>query len=142
MVYVTDENDNAPILEKTEYLFKLKENSPFGQVVGRVSATDVDLGRNAELTYKFATENELFTIDEQTGFISAIKVIDREVLAQTSFDLEVIVSDLGLVSKSTIANVIIAITDENDNSPQFNKDLYEATISEDAKIGEYRLNIK
>ena len=77
-------------------------NSPFGQVVGRVSATDVDLGRNAELTYKFTTKNELFAIDEQTGFISSIKVIDRETLSQTTFDLKVIVSDLGLVPQNAI----------------------------------------
>ena len=55
----TDENDNPPVLEKTQYHFTLPENSPFGQVIGRVSATDVDLGRNAELTYKFTTKNEL-----------------------------------------------------------------------------------
>ena len=98
----TDENDNSPVLEKTQYHFTLPENSPFGQVIGRVSATDVDLGRNAELTYKFTTKNELFAIDEQTGFISSIKVIDRETLSQTTFDLKVIVSDLGLVSQNAI----------------------------------------
>ena len=46
VIYVTDENDNAPILEKTQYDFYLTENSPADTVIGRVSAYDLDLARN------------------------------------------------------------------------------------------------
>ena len=49
VIYVTDENDNAPILDKNEYVFKLKENSAAETIIGRVSAYDIDIGRNAEI---------------------------------------------------------------------------------------------
>ena len=107
---MTDENDNAPILEKTEYEFYLTENSPADTVIGRVSAYDLDLGRNAEITYKFAIENDRFEIDKQSGFISSKIVIDRENMATSSeFDIEVIVSDQGLVAQTAVAKVLISI---------------------------------
>ena len=135
VIYVTDENDNAPILDKNEYVFKLKENSAAETIIGRVSAYDIDIGRNAEIVYRFAADNDLFSIDKQTGFISSKSIIDRENMATPSFDVEVIVSDLGLVPKSTSANVLIIITDENDNRPKFNSELYEASISESSNFG-------
>ena len=131
VIYVTDENDNAPILEKTEYEFYLHENSPADTVIGRVSAYDLDLGRNAEITYKFAIENDRFEIDKQSGFISSKIVIDRENMATSSeFDIEVIVSDQGLVAQTAVAKVLISILDENDNKPVFSQDTYQAEISE------------
>ena len=136
VIYVTDENDNAPILEKTEYEFYLTENSPADTVIGRVSAYDLDLGRNAEITYKFAIENDRFEIDKQSGFISSKIVIDRENMATSSeFDIEVIVSDQGLVAQTAVAKVLISILDENDNKPVFSQDTYQAEISEGNFLG-------
>ncbi len=136
VIYVIDENDNAPILEKNEYVFYLKENQEPDTVIGRVSAYDLDLGRNAEINFKFANhDNDLFKIDKQTGFISSKTLIDRESLPTASFDLEVIVSDLGLVPQTTSANVLISILDENDNAPLFSQRAYDAEVGENANIG-------
>lgn len=135
VIYVTDENDNAPILEKNEYVFYLKENSEADTVIGRVSAYDLDLGRNAEIAYKFATDNDLFKIDKQSGFVSSRVSIDRENMQTSSFDLEVIVSDLGLVPQTSSATVLISILDENDNKPEFSQENYQSTISESANLG-------
>lgn len=137
VIYVTDENDNTPILDKNEYVFYLEENNPADTVIGRISASDLDLGRNAEITYRFASDSNLFAIDEQSGFITTKKSLDREAMTigQDSFDLVVIVSDRGVVAKSISANINIVIVDQNDNSPQFSTDLYEAVVSEAAKRG-------
>ena len=135
VIYVTDDNDNAPILDKTEYIFQLRENSPAGTVIGRISAHDLDLGRNAEITYKLASPNDLFEVNKQSGFITSKTGIDRESLPSSSFDLAVVVSDLGLVPKSTTANLIIEIIDENDNPPKFSQNAYQASISEGASLG-------
>ena len=97
VIYVTDENDNAPILDKNEYVFKLKENSAAETIIGRVSAYDIDIGRNAEIVYRFAANNDLFSIDKQTGFISSKSVIDRENMATPSFDVEVIVHMISII---------------------------------------------
>ena len=117
--------------EKNEYEFYLQENSPAETVIGRVSAYDLDLGRNAEITYKFTIENDHFEIDKQSGFISSKIVVDRENMATSSeFDIEVIASDQGLVAQTAVAKVLISILDENDNKPVFSQDTYQAVISE------------
>ena len=45
-VLVTDENDNNPLFEKPLYEAALRENSPEGTVILKVTATDPDAGFN------------------------------------------------------------------------------------------------
>ena len=95
----------------------------------------MDLGRNAEITYKFTIENDHFEIDKQSGFISSKIVVDRENMATSSeFDIEVIASDQGLVAQTAVAKVLISILDENDNKPVFSQDTYQAVISEGKSV--------
>ena len=141
VVYVTDENDNTPILDEADYIMYIHENEAPSTVVGRVSASDADVGRNAELSFAFAGNTpapEYFRIDRQTGFISSKVSIDREALViatgQDSFQLEVLVSDNGVIPKTATAAVSIVVVDRNDNEPEFSSDSYEAVISEAAKV--------
>ena len=70
VVYVADENDNSPILTSDNDVVHVDENSSPGTVVGRVSASDADVGRNAELTYTFAngmTSDNFLAVDPRTG---------------------------------------------------------------------------
>merc|ERR1739848_894302 len=59
----------------------------------------------------------------------------------SSFDIEVIVSDQGLVAQTTVAKVLISILDENDNKPVFSQDTYQKTISEGANLGAEVINV-
>ena len=78
VVYVTDVNDNSPRFVRDSYVFYLRENEEPESVVGRVSATDRDVGRNADLSYKFASShNHYFSIDQRTGLISSAVTVDR-----------------------------------------------------------------
>jgi hypothetical protein len=70
VVYVADENDNSPILVSDNDVVYVDENSSPDTVVGRVSASDADIGRNAELTYTFAngmTSDNFLSVDSRTG---------------------------------------------------------------------------
>ena len=72
VVYVADENDNSPILVSDNDVVYVEENSSPDTVVGRVSASDADVGRNAELTYTFAngmTSDNFLSVDPRTGKI-------------------------------------------------------------------------
>ena len=99
VIRVTDDNDNAPRFDGGGggFAFSLRENSGAGTVVGRVTATDPDLGRNAELVYSLddqhrgtsSTSSSLYglSIDPATGFVSAEAPIDRErLVAETGRD--------------------------------------------------------
>ena len=55
IVYVVDVNDNEPVFEKLFYNISVHVNFPIGGVVGYVSATDADEGRNAQVMYSSPT---------------------------------------------------------------------------------------
>ncbi|KAI4896458.1 hypothetical protein NFI96_015228 [Prochilodus magdalenae] len=116
-VTVLDANDNAPVFSQSVYKVSLPENSPLGTVVFTVSATDADEGVNGEVLYAFdhisETNKEIFTLDPKSGEISLIGSIDFE--EETSFELQIQAKDgPGLV---TYSEVIIELTDINDNTP-------------------------
>ena len=69
LVTVLDDNDNDPRFEKDFYGFELLENLPSGTLVGSVSASDPDLGKNALLRYAVVQANSSFTVDPDTGKI-------------------------------------------------------------------------
>ena len=150
VIYVMDENDNDPVLiprlnskGEDSYIFYLAENEPGNSVVGRITAVDADIGRNAELSYKFGgslnTDFQYFTIDSSTGFIWSTVSIDREDFhrenGQDSMQFDVIVSDNGIIkSRTASVTITIEIVDRNDNAPEFSESSYGATISEGANI--------
>lgn len=67
LVTVLDDNDNDPRFERDFYGFELLENLPAGTIVGSVSATDPDLGKNSLLRYSVIQANSSFTVDPDTG---------------------------------------------------------------------------
>ena len=142
VIYVADENDNSPVLLSDNDVVYVEENSNADTIVGRVSASDADIGRNAELTYTFSnglTTDNFLRIDPRTGFISSTSTVDREALirelGRDSFQLDIVVSDNGVFRRSTSVAVNVVVVDQNDNAPEFTEYFYEAAISENAKVG-------
>lgn len=64
-----DVNDNAPSFQRRDYTVTVPEDVAVGTEVLRVLATSVDIGPNAEITYRIRLGNELgkFTIDRSLG---------------------------------------------------------------------------
>ncbi|XP_052342974.1 protocadherin gamma-A11-like [Oncorhynchus keta] len=134
-VTVLDANDNAPVFSQAVYKASLPENSPLDTVVVTVSATDADDGVNGEVTYDFAhvseEDDKLFSIDRKTGEIRVIGTIDFEEMSY--FELRIKAKDgLGLAS---YVNVIIDITDVNDNAPVIYLQSLTNPIPENASPG-------
>ncbi|OWF51064.1 cadherin-related tumor suppressor-like [Mizuhopecten yessoensis] len=135
-IYILDDNDKRPLFDNASYLFGISENQPAGTVVGMVKATDLDIGRNAELSYYLDQNQDNFTIDAQTGEISSLRPFDREYLNQTmgrtSYTFSVYVTDNGLQRLTDSVMVVVNVLDVNDNPPQFKDKVYRASLLEDA----------
>ncbi|XP_061581342.1 protocadherin gamma-A2-like isoform X38 [Cololabis saira] len=134
-VTVLDANDNAPVFSQDIYKVSLPENSPVDTLVVTVRASDADEGVNGDVTYDFGhvTEDvmEAFSINNKAGDIRIIGDIDYE--KTTSYEIRVKAKDgLGL---SSYANVIISITDVNDNAPVVSLKSLSNPISEDTPPG-------
>lgn len=131
---IIDENDNAPQFTNTTFTFTIAENEPADSFVGKLTAIDRDIGRNAELIFTLSNVQNDFTIDPRNGFIKTIHEFDRESLVQSTGQpfviLEAIVSDNGVVRLKDKVKVKIIISDVNDNAPQFIRAPYKVQISE------------
>lgn len=82
-------------------------------------------------------QSQQFEIDEKTGeiFVANEADIDRE--KQSEIILSVVATDQGLPidgQRSTTANVIVKVWDENDNLPVFRQKSYYASIAENLSL--------
>ncbi|XP_046748553.1 fat-like cadherin-related tumor suppressor homolog isoform X2 [Diprion similis] len=70
VVTVLDTNDLSPLFYPTEYEVTVPEDTPLHRSVVKVTADDADLGRNGEIYYSFAEENEQFAVHPVSGVIT------------------------------------------------------------------------
>ena len=135
-VNIIDENDNAPMFEKGNYqTVSFLENSAPGTAVHQFVVTDLDTGDNSNVKFKIlasGNENAPFSINSDLGLISVTDVLDRE--RKSSYQLKVVASDDGEVPLSTTCTLIVNLVDENDNSPQFERDIYNFLLPNDLTL--------
>ncbi|XP_068607100.1 protocadherin-7 [Brachionichthys hirsutus] len=115
VVQLTDRNDNAPKFVQEIFTFYVKENLLANSPVGMVTVTDADEGENAELSLFIEKEQEVFSIENNTGTIFSAASFDREKLSTYTFRVRAV--DGGEPSKTATATVSLFVTDENDNAP-------------------------
>ncbi|XP_041976162.1 protocadherin-like wing polarity protein stan isoform X2 [Aricia agestis] len=141
-INITDANNYAPVFENAPYTASVFEDAPVGTTVLVVSATDSDVGVNAQVTYTLSSEvsseavphhDREFLIHPHTGAITTNKPLDRETMS--GYLLTVTARDGGVPSLSDTTDVEISVVDVNDNEPVFKQHLYTATIMEDALVG-------
>ncbi|XP_066185597.1 protocadherin gamma-A5-like [Sylvia atricapilla] len=134
-VTVVDANDNAPVFSQAEYMVRVAEDVPVGSVLVTVTATDADEGLNGHVTYFFKkiTEkaSQIFKLDVDLGEITLLRSLDFE--EGEYYKMEVQAHDGGGLFDKT--NVMVFVTDVNDNSPVLTVSSALAEISEDAPTG-------
>lgn len=139
VIHVIDENDNPPQFTNSTFTFQVLENQPPDSFVGKLTATDKDIGRNAELIFSLSNLQNDFAIDPKNGFIRTLHVFDRENLVQLNghsfITLEATVTDNGTPRLKDKVKVNVYIADENDNAPKFLRTPYKVQISEGSSVG-------
>ena len=119
-IQVTDVNDVRPQFSMETFKFFIEENKKSRFSVGFINATDPDLGLGGKLTYSLLTNKKQkflpFKIKDD-GMISAIMSLDHEF--QNIYKFQVFVKDNGIPSLNNTVNVIVEVTDKNDNAPYF-----------------------
>ena len=118
-VKVMDVNDEKPHFSQKTFQFKINENQKSRVHVGSINATDPDLGAGGKLTYSLLPKNKQFLPFKitDTGLISTIMSLDHEF--QDIYEFHVLVKDNGKPSLNASVNVVVEISDNNDNAPYF-----------------------
>nr|XP_033954155.1 protocadherin Fat 3 [Pseudochaenichthys georgianus] len=122
-IKVLDTNDLRPLFSPTSYSFVVSESAPLGASIGRVTATDADVGSNGEFYYFFKNRIELFAVHPTSGIITLTgrPRLDR----QERFNLEVQVVDRGMKlygsnGISSTARLVLTVERVNNFPPVLN----------------------
>uniref|UniRef100_A0A3B5KN63 Protocadherin 7b n=1 Tax=Xiphophorus couchianus TaxID=32473 RepID=A0A3B5KN63_9TELE len=115
VVLVGDKNDNDPKFMQDVFTFYVKENLDPNSPVGMVTVIDADKGQNAEMGLFIEEEEEIFSIENETGTIISTLSFDRE--QKTTYTFRVKAVDGGDPPRSATATVSLFVMDENDNAP-------------------------
>ncbi|CAF0714325.1 unnamed protein product [Brachionus calyciflorus] len=153
-IYVDDANDQAPQFQSNTYTETINEDFPIGERVLVVTATDKDIGINAELSYGLKSEclvrNSIYTGNDDLDCVDGVREpkyfkVDTEREANSGFvklsksvnydppdyhrlfKLNVSVSD-GVHQNFT--TVFINIADVNDEAPKFKEPVKNVPVYE------------
>ncbi|XP_035983408.1 protocadherin gamma-C5-like [Fundulus heteroclitus] len=121
-VSITDVNDNPPIFAQPSYNVYLKENGVPGSILYSVSASDLDSGENAKISYSIldskvqdVSVSSYVYINSDNGSIYSMHSFDYEKLKV--FQIQVQAKDQGSPPLSSNTTVHVFILDQNDNAP-------------------------
>ncbi|XP_040169864.1 fat-like cadherin-related tumor suppressor homolog isoform X5 [Anopheles arabiensis] len=133
-VTVLDANDNPPYCLKYRYREQLSEGARPGTHVLQVLANDMDEPANSRLRF-YLTGNgaEDFNLDKDTGHLKTARKLDRE--TQSRYSLMAHVQDRDHPGWECSSQIELALTDLNDNAPEFSMNPYSVTLPEDAEVG-------
>ncbi|KAL6472191.1 hypothetical protein MHYP_G00183790 [Metynnis hypsauchen] len=142
---IMDINDNAPQFRRERITLDISEAATPGERFSLTNAVDADVGENSIETY-YLSDSDEFTIDIQSGSDGTKYVdlvlkdsLDREKKAVHNLILTAV--DGGTPPRSGTASVIVQVLDTNDNSPQFDKQVYSVELIENASIGTLLLQL-
>uniref|UniRef100_A0A8C5MEQ0 Cadherin domain-containing protein n=1 Tax=Leptobrachium leishanense TaxID=445787 RepID=A0A8C5MEQ0_9ANUR len=138
MIIVEDLNDNAPSFDKPFYQCSVTEGAPKGTLVFKLNATDLDQGKNGEISYDFNKlvpehVKNVFSLDKHTGEIRVIGDIDFE--TSNLFEIQIDAVDGGDYPMVGHCKLLVSVVDINDNPPEMTVTSLAVPVPEDAPQG-------
>nr|XP_039270866.1 protocadherin Fat 4-like isoform X2 [Styela clava] len=140
IIEIEDVNDNPPTFDQDSYIGHVREDQT--RKILSLSATDPDNGENGKVSYSIVNDQsespEKFKVAFSSGVLRNKVKLDREI--KSSYKLVIRATDGGSIPLHRDIVVYIIVDDVNDNPPKFTR-LFSASILEDAKIGDYVLQV-
>ncbi|KAI3351202.1 hypothetical protein L3Q82_005745 [Scortum barcoo] len=88
-ITVLDANDNAPVFTQDIYKASVKENSPTGTLITKVSASDADKGSNGEdSSVNGVPVSSYVSVSADSGVIHAVRSFDYEQIKDFQFHVK------------------------------------------------------
>uniref|UniRef100_A0A668AHD1 Protocadherin-15 n=1 Tax=Myripristis murdjan TaxID=586833 RepID=A0A668AHD1_9TELE len=126
-IVVTDVNDNDPLFDSSLPVNLTVIEEQDHAYVGRVKATDPDLGSSGQVHYRLINHQNLFSINA-SGAIRTLVPLDREVTGH--YDLIVEAWDGAVDPRRSRLTLPVTVLDVDDNSPVFTQQSYIVSLPE------------
>ncbi|XP_075066021.1 protocadherin alpha-13-like isoform X10 [Mixophyes fleayi] len=138
VIIVEDLNDNAPSFTQPFYQCSVIENAVKGTLVIKLNATDLDEGKNGEISYEFSKMlmgdvRKIFNLDKHTGEIRVKDEIDFETTNMHEIQVDAI--DNGDLQMVGHCKVLVTVVDVNDNPPEMTVTSLSVPVPEDSPQG-------
>lgn len=135
LIQVLDTNDLKPLFYPASYNVAIREDARLKSSVVSVSATDADVGSNADFYYSFTSRAHPFAVDPFTGTVSLVKKLNHT--RTERYDLTVLAEDRtkkisGVQKFGNVARVTVNVQ-MSAGSPVISPVL-KRTVSADGKI--------
>ncbi|XP_054024234.1 protocadherin gamma-B5-like isoform X4 [Dryobates pubescens] len=129
-VEVLDVNDNAPEITMLSVSSPVPEDVPIGTVLALVNVNDPDSGENGQVRCELSGEVPL-SLEASSGDsykVVTASALDREKAAE--YRVTLVARDRGSPALSSQAELVLEVSDVNDNAPVFEEEVYSAYVAE------------
>ncbi|RWS16902.1 protocadherin Fat 4-like protein, partial [Dinothrombium tinctorium] len=144
-IKIKDSDDQNPVFTQEVYKASVSETASIsGQRIREkviiqpaIHAFDLDTGINARLRYNIILGNEggFFEMHDQTGELFLVREIDLESLQSSILTLQIQATQVDNPLRQANSKVDVFVIDINDNSPEFEYDMYNITVMENLPLG-------
>ncbi|NXM73119.1 PCDGD protein, partial [Serilophus lunatus] len=139
---VTDENDNAPEITILSLSSPVPEDAPVGTVVALLKVRDRDSGENGQVSCELSGEAPLSIVASSGGSYKVVtaSALDREQAGELRVTL--VGRDRGRPALWSSRELVLEVSDVNDNAPVFEEDTYSAYVRENNAAGALVLRVQ
>ncbi|XP_058705080.1 protocadherin gamma-B5-like [Poecile atricapillus] len=141
-VEVLDVNDNAPEITILSLSSPVPEDAPVGTVVALLKLRDRDSGENGQVSCELSGEAALSMVASSGGSYKVVtaSALDREQAWEQR--VTVVARDRGRPSLWSSRELVLEVSDVNDNAPVFEEAAYSAYVAENNAAGALVLRVQ
>ncbi|XP_054143731.1 protocadherin gamma-B5-like [Melozone crissalis] len=141
-VEVLDVNDNAPEITLLSVSSPVPEDAPAGTVVALLKVRDRDSGENGQVSCELSGEVPLSIVASPGGLYKVVTsgALDREQASEHR--VSVVARDRGRPALRSSRELVLEVSDVNDNAPVFEEAAYSAYVAENNAAGALVLRVQ
>ncbi|XP_059339836.1 protocadherin gamma-B5-like [Ammospiza nelsoni] len=139
---ITDENDNTPEITILSLSSPVLEDAPVGTVVAVLNVNDPDSGENGQVSCELSGEAPLSIVASSGGSYKVVTsgALDREQASEHR--VSVVARDRGRPALRSSRELVLEVSDVNDNAPVFEEAAYSAYVAENNAAGALVLRVQ
>ncbi|XP_030921619.1 protocadherin gamma-B3-like, partial [Geospiza fortis] len=139
---IMDENDNAPEITLLSVSSPVPEDAPAGTVVALLKVRDRDSGENGQVSCELSGEAPLSIVASSGGSYKVVTsgALDREQASEQR--VTVVARDRGRPALWSSRELVLEVSDVNDNAPVFEEAAYSAYVAENNAAGALVLRVQ
>ncbi|XP_064181996.1 protocadherin gamma-A11-like isoform X24 [Anguilla rostrata] len=135
IIEVTDVNDNAPVITLTSLSNPIPENASPGTVVAIINVQDMDSEKNGEIVCAIGPNLPFKIKKSLSNYYSLVTDTDLDREKYSDYNISITARDGGTPPLSSHYQIVLQVSDVNDNAPYFEKTDYLTSVMENNAPG-------